>query len=151
MRKQMQRRWKVYMLGFSLLLASIPKALPEERTFTTIDFPGASFTGAIGINSRGDIVGRYLMPGGVFHGFLLSGRDFTTIDPPGATYTEADGISAEGDIVGTYISAGVTHGFLLSGGNFSTIDPPGSIFTDTQGISPSLASFCRKSIDNKKL
>ena len=40
-------------------------------SFTTIDFPGASFTTAQGINPRGDIVGRYISAG-VNHGFLLS-------------------------------------------------------------------------------
>ena len=42
-----------------------------EREFTTIDIPGATFTGATAINSEGDVVGRYIA-GGVFHGFLLS-------------------------------------------------------------------------------
>lgn len=42
-----------------------------HREFTTIDIPGAIFTGATAINSEGDIVGRYRV-GNVFHGFLLS-------------------------------------------------------------------------------
>src|SRR4051794_18526007 len=36
-------------------------------TFTTIDVPGAAFTGVSGINTRGDIVGAY-----DGHGYLLS-------------------------------------------------------------------------------
>ncbi|MCI0604421.1 hypothetical protein L0156_15605 [bacterium] len=80
---------------------------------TSIDFPGASFTTANGINPSGDIVGRYIVAG-VTHGFLLSGDELTSIDFPGASSTEAFGINPSGDIVGRYISAGVTHGFLLS-------------------------------------
>jgi hypothetical protein len=38
--------------------------------FTTIDFPGASFTSAISINRRGHIAGWYIHAG-VNHGFVL--------------------------------------------------------------------------------
>ena len=41
-----------------------------RAAFTTIDVPGASSTLAVGINSRGDIVGQY-SAGGTTHGFLL--------------------------------------------------------------------------------
>ena len=40
--------------------------------FTTLDGPGAIFTGAGGINPEGDIVGRYRSADRVFHGFLWS-------------------------------------------------------------------------------
>ena len=85
----------------------------ERDEFTSIDFPGASFTTAQGINPRGDIVGIYTSAG-VTHGYLLSGGEFTSIDFPGASSTFAIGINPRGDIVGYYESAGVTHGFLLS-------------------------------------
>ncbi|HKE95504.1 MAG TPA: hypothetical protein VKB34_14415, partial [Povalibacter sp.] len=52
--------------------------LTGAATFTSIDFPGASFTAALGINPQGDIVGRYISAG-VQHGYLLSGGSFTTI------------------------------------------------------------------------
>lgn len=39
--------------------------------FSTIAFPGATFTGAAAMNERGDMVGRYQNADGVFHGFLL--------------------------------------------------------------------------------
>ena len=44
--------------------------LDKEGSFTTIDVPGASSTVPLGINARGDIVGRY-SAGGITHGFLL--------------------------------------------------------------------------------
>ena len=41
--------------------------------FTTIDFPGApTFTTAIGINPRGDIVAFYKSADGASHGYLLT-------------------------------------------------------------------------------
>ena len=40
-------------------------------SFTTIDPPGATFTEAIGINPRGQIVGNYIASG-VTHGFVAT-------------------------------------------------------------------------------
>ena len=42
---------------------------------TTIDFPGASGTGATGINARGDVVGVYADASHRVHGFLRSSED----------------------------------------------------------------------------
>lgn len=42
--------------------------------FSSIDFPGATFTDATAIDSQGDILGRYIA-GGVFHGYLLTRRE----------------------------------------------------------------------------
>jgi hypothetical protein len=91
--------------------------LLSQGEFTSIDFPGARFTSAPGINSRGDIVGFFGITS-VAHGFLLSGGEFTSIDFPGAIATQAYGINPRGDIVGqyyTYIDGKFhVHGFLLS-------------------------------------
>src|SRR5262249_20831338 len=57
-------------------LASRAKA--GTPTFTTLDFPGGFFTLAAGINSAGEIVGRYANGTGN-HGFLLSGGTYTTL------------------------------------------------------------------------
>ena len=51
--------------------AAAPREDSDEATFTTIDFPGASSTIAVGVNPRGDIVGQNITAG-VSHGFLLS-------------------------------------------------------------------------------
>jgi uncharacterized membrane protein len=40
--------------------------------FISIDYPGATFTAAVGINSRGDIVGGYKDAAGKMHGFFLT-------------------------------------------------------------------------------
>jgi hypothetical protein len=49
--------------------------LLRNGRFHTIDFPGASFTVAFGINDGGDIGGIYTLAG-VNHGFLLSDGTF---------------------------------------------------------------------------
>jgi hypothetical protein len=118
------------MLGVRLV------ALATQGTFTTIDFPGATFTNVTGINPGGDIVGTYTSADDVDHGFLLSGGEFTSIDVPGATFTGADKINSGGDIVGTYTSAGLNHGYVLSGGEFTTIDVPGATGNGATDITP---------------
>jgi len=78
----------------------------SDGTFTTFDAPaGAYILGSIykvsgsppSINPRGDIVGTYVAPGFVEHGFLRT-KDgaFTTIDPPGAGFTEVIAINPAG-------------------------------------------------------
>jgi hypothetical protein len=95
-------------------------------TFTTLDFPGAFSTEALGINETGDIVGDH-KDGSGNHGFLMSGGAFTSIDVPGASSTRAMSIDQSGNIVGAFDDSVGEHGFLLStDGIFTTIDDPGS-------------------------
>jgi probable HAF family extracellular repeat protein len=97
--------------AFVLTLVAIPSGA-SAFTFTTIDVPGATFTGASGINDHGQIVGFYDDVSGTEHGFLLDRGIFTTIDVPGATSTHALGINAHAQIVGLFTDAGGTvHGF----------------------------------------
>jgi uncharacterized membrane protein len=88
----------------------------SDGQFTTIDAPpGASYTNVTGMNSRGEIVGRYIV-NGVTHAYLLSGGQFSSFDYPGAIFTGATAISPNGDIVGRYRDANnVFHGFALVG------------------------------------
>jgi probable HAF family extracellular repeat protein len=113
-----------------------PRA-PAAGTFVPIEFPGAMFTTAIGINARGQIVGGFRDAGGVIHGFLLDKGVFTQIDVdlPGATRTEPTGINAHGQIVGNFTDAdGARRGFLLDGGVFTPINVPGATTTTVFGI-----------------
>src|SRR5207245_1633405 len=89
--------------------------LVSDGDFTSIEYPGATFTGAYGNNPCGDIVGRYRDAGGVTHGYLLSRDQFSTFDFPGASFTGGAAINPGGDLVGRYVVDGVTHGFLLVG------------------------------------
>ena len=77
-------------------------------SFKTIDIPlvGASATTALGINSEGFIVGRYMV-GLAVHGYLLTDKGLTIIDDPdilpAAPVTYANGVTPEGDVVGYYL------------------------------------------------
>src|SRR5438552_16580298 len=69
--ENMRRHLASYLLALSFLPSVTSKGLAETDGLTTIDFPGASFTSAQGINPRGDIVGNYRIAG-VLHGYGLS-------------------------------------------------------------------------------
>ena len=51
----MRRHFASYLLALSFLPSVTSKCLAETDGLTTIDFPGASFTSAQGINPRGSI------------------------------------------------------------------------------------------------
>ena len=88
--------------------------LRYQGTFTTIDFPGASFTFVGGANPEGDCVGEEVTAG-VAHSFVLSNGVFTSFDPPGTGPfgSDAAGINPGGVIVGVYLdSANAEHGFI---------------------------------------
>jgi len=131
--------------------------------FSSIDFPGAVGTVALGINARREIVGTYTDTIGQYpwlksHAFLLSGGVFSSIDFPGAVITAAWKINPGGQIVGRYKSLdGKFHTYLmrrqraecpetgqLSLGNesFTSIDFPGAfetatgVFGSVGGINP---------------
>jgi probable HAF family extracellular repeat protein len=99
-------------LFLSVLLCSLVAAQDASYTFTSIDVPGTTHTEVQGINTAGQIVGRFGDATGT-HGFLTSnGTTFTTINVPGAIYTVAHGINDRGEIVGAFADATGTHGFL---------------------------------------
>src|SRR5438105_1064892 len=63
-------------------------------TFTTIDVPGAAYTGIFGINIDGDMVGNYGQDVNVdSHGFLYSNGGFTYFDYPGQSFAVPGGIN----------------------------------------------------------
>jgi hypothetical protein len=110
----------------------------SDGTFITIDPPDALVTHVLGINRRGEIVGRFctVLPCSPDkrHGFLLRGAAFTTIDFPGAAGTNAWGINIRGEIVGGYQGTdGKSHVFRLREGQFKTIDFPGAFDTAPDG------------------
>jgi uncharacterized membrane protein len=139
----MRRRYRLYLLALSFVLALVPKApaQDEDPTFTTIDPPDSNgtFTNPIDINAPGEIVGLYnSAPDGHRRGFLRSkDGEFTTIDFPGSTATNADGINPRGDIVGHTLVNGKRHGYLRKkNGEFTRIDFPGAMATLALGINP---------------
>jgi probable HAF family extracellular repeat protein len=102
--------------------------------YISFDVPGATSTGAQGINADGAVVGFYVDSGSKQHGFLLSGGNFTTLDYPGALSTGARGINAQGDIVGVHVDmaglpGGGNRGWLLHQGTFQDVNYPGHMNT----------------------
>ena len=114
-----------------LLVCALPVV---AATWTTIDYPGADSTQALGINNNGDIVGLYVQANAT-HGFVYTAGTFTSIDVPGATQTVARGINDSGLIVGFYSTQskdGV--GFLFDGTTFTDLAKRDYLITVPYGI-----------------
>lgn len=108
-----------------------------EYTLVQIDYPGATLTAPNGINSRGDIVGRYIGAANARRGFVLDKHGtFASLDYPGGVSTSAVGINAPGDVVGEYSDGSRNHGFMLRNGGFSAID-----FTEGVTVAHSTFAF----------
>src|SRR6266496_2867750 len=130
-RRAALKQLSVGLAGMALAWGMINPVAAGTPTFTRIHFPGSVWTLAAGINSAGEIVGRYIDASGINHGFLLSGGVFTSLNIPGAELTRPVGINDHGDIVGHYNLLGQhnDHGFLFRHGVFTTIDFPGAAET----------------------
>ena len=130
--------WRVG-IGFLMLVLAEPLFAQQQAhgTFTTIDFPGSTYTRPLGINGEGAVVGNYRDTSGTSHGFLMNEAGFTSIEYPGALFTAASGINAQGTIVGYYCPTApcgpinTYHGFVLSDGKFTSFTFPGhkNLFT----------------------
>ena len=108
----------------------------EGNTFQELTYPGATYTGGLGINKTRTIVGWYTSPGDDVHGFLRKGKTYTNIDYPGAENTLPININDSGVIIGAHYqnTTGIIHGFILNKGVYTTIDPPNSTYTEPTGI-----------------
>jgi probable HAF family extracellular repeat protein len=106
----------------------------NNGSFWTLDFPGASSTGASAINNLGQVVGIADTSTGR-HGFLFDSGLFVPLDFPGATLTDPRGINDSGQVVGMYVVASErNHGFVFDGLGFVTVDFPGSVLTEVWGV-----------------
>ena len=124
------------MLTTVLSLVSVRMWADPAATVSQIDGPNASYTDAVGINNRGDIVGSFSDARGL-HGFILRNRTFTTLDFPaqGVAGTVAKGINDRGQVAGFYVQSGSDiHGFVWDGGTFTQIDAPDADITYLHGI-----------------
>ena len=120
------------------LLSPLP-AQPSPQTlnvtFTTIDVPGAGYTGVNAINTAGDMVGNYGQSTDTdSHGFLYSNGTFTYFDyPDGQNKTIPLGINDSGLISGYSGNLPVV-GFIYDGTTFTTIKDGSDTATFVQGI-----------------
>lgn len=106
----------------------------DGATYTSVNYPGAVRTYALGINNSGEIVGLYTTSPNE-HGFLLSNGMYTSIDVPGNNgLTSAVSINDAGQIVGEYSDNMGNHGFLYYRGKYYyPIDYPAGGGTLTWG------------------
>jgi probable HAF family extracellular repeat protein len=119
----------------------------SKGVLTTLDFPGASQTQALGINESGTVVGFWdLLDADGFeiaeHGFTWKNGAFTEVNFPGAADTFLAGINARGDLVGGWdpgLSSNVGHGLACSKKQCFSFDVPfpGSTLTNAFDISAS--------------
>jgi uncharacterized membrane protein len=122
---------------FSFIPLAIAASAFAQFTFTSIDFPGATFTTPFGINNHGDIVGAYRIEP-PRHALLIKAGQFIPLAPTtilGTNFSQARDINDLGDIVGQFIGDdGFFHGFLLSKSVLTTLDFPGASQTSAFGI-----------------
>ena len=93
----------------------------SDAAYTTLHFPNATSSAALGINKKGVIVGGYTKDG-IRHGYVLIDNIYTTLDVPGCSSTIAGGamtcttprkVNSAGQVVGFYGAGGTTvKGFL---------------------------------------
>jgi hypothetical protein len=94
---------------------------------TSLAFPGATMTQALGLNNRGEVVGAYQVGSGssaATHGFTWTAKTgFKTVDDPnGIGNTTVNGVNDAGVLVGFYVdAAGNTHGMLAKPGSAGPI------------------------------
>ena len=117
------------------VIALLVQGYARADTWTTLIYPGAKETQAMGI-SGSSIVGYYAGASYQFHGFLYTGTSWTALDYPGAMWTNVYSISGN-SIVGTYAdSSSQRHGFLYNGTSWTTLNNyPGGTRTEALGIS----------------
>jgi len=116
--------------------------LLHKGVLTTLDFPGADLTLALGINDSGVVVGEWdiLDPQGntiAYHGFLWKDGAFSDVEFPGSADTSILSINPKGEYVGlwdTDINAPTGHGFVYANGQFTSLDVPGATLTQANDI-----------------
>jgi uncharacterized membrane protein len=126
----------VAVLSMTCFVVETQAAPVISYSFSDVEYPGADFTGAFGLNDRGQVVGGALLPLPPAErrefGFVFSSGQFTQFAVPNASNTSLLGINNSGTIVG--ISFTPAQGLLLQDGSFTPIIFPGAIATSTRGI-----------------
>jgi probable HAF family extracellular repeat protein len=95
----------------------------KNDKLTVLNYPGSTFTQALGINNQGEVVGDFTDANGVMHGFIDRNGHMSQIDAPGATSTTINGLNKDGRIVGFSMDAnGNTTGLVGSPASHPTYD-----------------------------
>jgi uncharacterized membrane protein len=107
--------------GFNMTSATASDGfLNVGGVLTKLDFPGYTFTQALGLNNAGEVVGAHIDSAGAMHGFVhttATGNYRTVDDPNGIGTTTINGVNDKGQLVGFYVDAnGNTDGFVATPG-----------------------------------
>ena len=97
--------------------------LYDGSAYTTIDFPGSTYTSPTGVS--GDSVVGYSVVNSAGIGFLYNGGSYATIVPPGGINGEATAIS--GNSIVDYEEnqpSGTLYGYVYNGGAYTIINNP---------------------------
>ena len=128
------------LLLVTVLTTTIAAASVTFEIVAVIDYPGAVFTSASGIDDHGDVAGIYNSDSGSVHGFVrLSNGHFSgpIIDPSDPVkFTEITGMNNRKMFCGFYSSGS----FLLSGGLFTDLTA-GTHSTTVLGLNDT-GDFC---------
>lgn len=116
-------RYRAFLVAF-LALSCISFAQPNTKsvsvTFSTLDVPGAGYTGIFGINSAGDMVGNYGQDTNQdSHGFLYRDGTFHYYDYPDESVTLLSGINDSGLMLG-YAGTTTVVSFFYDGTTLTT-------------------------------
>ncbi|HWR50310.1 MAG TPA: hypothetical protein VN428_04340 [Bryobacteraceae bacterium] len=119
----------------------------SSDAYTTVEYPGAAYSVATGINDKKEISGYYgtRHSGAVArgdHGFILSDGRYITIDYPGSAGTRLYGINNAGDAVGESLAPST--GFIYTKGQFRTVTCPGGTAGIPRGMNNKgqVVGFC---------
>ena len=91
-------KWRIAFV-FAACAAALAAQVVVVHKFTSIDYPGSTWTYAHGINDAGDTVGEYGDAQNLSHGFLLSGGKLAQLEFPGAAQTRPRDINSRGDVL----------------------------------------------------
>lgn len=124
-------------LGLAALVCAAAPALSQAGTmynFTTVNFPGDTFTQLLGINNSSVIAGYHGAT--INEGFTLTlPNNYVLEDYPNSTNTQVIGINNTGMTDGFYVdTAGTVHGFTYNGTTFSSVNAPNTAFNQLLGI-----------------
>jgi len=138
----MKPQWLIFFLFVASCLSAQPNGTPKTDGITfnvqTIDYPGAGFSRAVGINNSGTISGTFRINPPQRPYRLKNGQYETVVGiPPG--FAQGWGINDRGDTVGIHQSDDdIQHGYLLTAdGVFTDLVFPGALETDPIAVNNS--------------
>ena len=98
--------------GFQMLSGSKARAFVVEGSgIRYFQYPGSTFTQALGLNNRGMVVGTYNDKSGTAHGFTynVASKTFRAVNVPKSTSTVVNGLNDNGMIVGFFTASQQRH------------------------------------------